>query len=183
MDCTRQRKKQWRKDNLEKAQAYHRNWHKRNPGVRLKYDKKYSEANPETRRQSANGWYERNKEQARETSSRWQKANRETKNATWHRYYARKLAATVPGQPVTAAVIAERFALFDGCAYCGADEKLTVDHFTALNNGGLHVASNLVGACGCCNSSKRDNPVEEWFRSQPFFSVERWERLNEVTCA
>jgi 5-methylcytosine-specific restriction endonuclease McrA len=74
------------------------------------------------------------------------------------RHRARKRNATVPGQPVTAAAIAERFALFDGCAYCGADEKLTVDHFIALNDGGLHVPSNLVGACGCCNSSKKDKP-------------------------
>ena len=78
-------------------------------------------------------------------------------------------------------MIAERFALFDGCAYCGADEKLTLDHVVALNDGGLHVASNLVGACKSCNSGKKDRPAEAWFRKQQFFSKQRWQRIQEVT--
>jgi hypothetical protein len=78
-------------------------------------------------------------------------------------------------------VIAERFALFDGCAYCDADKKLTVDHFVALKPGGLHVPSNIVGACKPCNSSKKDKPVESWYRAQPFFAEQRWQRILEVT--
>ena len=163
-------------------------------------NKKSTDKNPERVATASSKWRSRNPARAAAMSANWKKANPErtalasrkryeadpTKQlAAWHRRQARKRNATVPGQPVTAAAIAERLALFDGCAYCGADKnkKLTVDHFIALNDGGLHVASNLVGACGCCNSSKCDKPVEEWFRSQPFFSVERWERLNGLTCA
>ena len=94
---------------------------------------------------------------------------------------ATKRAATSPLCKVTAAAIAERFALTDGCAYCGADAKLTADHVVALNDGGLHVPPNLVGACLSCNSSKQDSPVEEWYRKQPFFSEQRWQRIQEIT--
>ena len=69
----------------------------------------------------------------------------------------------------------------NGCAYCGADAKLTLDHVVALNDGGLHVPSNLVGACGSCNSSKQDSPVEQWFKAQPFFSEQRWQRIQKIT--
>ena len=155
----------------------------KNPEARRAATADWAEANPSKKACSQKRWRMANPEANAVHSLRWRVKNPDINAAKTSFYRARKRNATVPDQPVTAAAIAERFALFDGCAYCGADKKLTIDHFMALNDGGLHVASNLVGACGCCNSSKCDSPVEEWFRSQPFFSVERWERLNGLTCA
>ena len=40
------------------------------------------------------------------------------------------------------------------CYYCGKKKKLTIDHITALVNGGNHTMSNIVPACLQCNSSK-----------------------------
>ncbi len=82
---------------------------------------------------------------------------------------------------MTDAIEAERKALTDGCAFCGADEKLTLEHVVALNDGGLHVPSNLIGSCHSCNSSKNDSHVEEWYRKQPFFSEQRWQRIQTIT--
>ena len=82
---------------------------------------------------------------------------------------------------MNAAAIAERFALTDGCAYCGADAKKTVDHVVPYNLHGLNVPSNIVGACLSCNSSKQDKPVEAWFKAQPFFSEQRWQRIQTIT--
>ena len=120
---------------------------------------------------------------SKERTSKWRKANSSKNCARVQRRRARKHNATVPGRHVTAAIEAERKALFGGCCFCDSQEKLTLEHMVALNNGGLHVEENLFGSCKSCNSSKNDKPVEQWFRSQPFFSVERWERLNEVTYA
>lgn len=41
------------------------------------------------------------------------------------------------------------------CAYChGTAKRLTMDHFIPLSRGGIHTVSNIVPACGHCNSSK-----------------------------
>jgi hypothetical protein len=162
--CRKERFTKWRQANRETHKAHGRAW---------------ARANPENSR----AWKQANPEKIAAWGRAWREANPEKHAAKEQRRRARKRNATVPGQPVTAAAIAERFALFDGCAYCGADKPLEIEHFIALSDGGLHIPSNLLGCCRSCNSRKNDNPVEEWFRSQPFFSVERWERLNEVTCA
>ena len=54
------------------------------------------------------------------------------------------------------------------CAYCGKkSRRLTKDHITPLVKGGGHTLSNIVPACGSCNSKKRDRaPLKP---VQPFF--------------
>lgn len=54
------------------------------------------------------------------------------------------------------------------CAYCGksAEEHgvgLTLDHIVACENGGTNVPSNLVTACGACNSTKQDLTIRAWY--------------------
>ena len=63
---------------------------------------------------------------------------------------------------------------FDGCcAYCGSAAKLTYDHFIPFSKGGPFTQSNIIPACGSCNSSKNDNDFEEWYIKQPFYSEDR----------
>lgn len=67
------------------------------------------------------------------------------------------------------------------CAFCGAtprkDKRLTRDHLLALSKNGRTESSNIVPACGACNSSKGDEDFKDWFMKQPFFSQER---LNKI---
>lgn len=67
------------------------------------------------------------------------------------------------------------------CAYCGRTmrkgERLTRDHLVPVSQGGLTVQSNIVPACGNCNSSKGGSEWHEWFTKQPFFSQERMNRI------
>ena len=55
------------------------------------------------------------------------------------------------------------------CVYCGATVedgvKLTLDHLQAYSNGGSNLASNLVTACGRCNSSRGNRPVASFCRA------------------
>ena len=143
--------------------------------------KRWAKANPEKMNARAAGYYAANPELFIGRSCAWKKANPEKANAQNQQRRARKLAATSPLVVVTAAIEAERKALTDGCAFCGADEKLTLEHVVALDDGGLHVPSNFIGSCLSCNSSKRSSHVYEWYSKQPFFSEQRWQRIQEIT--
>ena len=69
---------------------------------------------------------------------------------------------------------------FDGkCCYCGADAKLTKDYVTALNNGGEMSFDNIVPCCQKCNSSKLDKNIWEWYKSQPYYNIEREQKIAE----
>lgn len=79
--------------------------------------------------------------------------------------------------------IRERFALFgDACAYCGCPgsaERLQIEHIIPISRGGPHAMANIVPACKRCNDSKYVSEVESWYRSQPFFSQQRWGMIQQ----
>lgn len=83
---------------------------------------------------------------------------------------------------VTSAQIRERFKQFDHCcAYCGtAPSELQTEHFLPISKGGTHVLSNILPACQTCNYSKRALDPETWYRSQPFFTEQRWRMILNV---
>jgi len=51
----------------------------------------------------------------------------------------------------------------DQCIYCGAKEKLTVDHMIPLSRWGPDHPDNAVMVCGRCNSSKGDKRLYEFY--------------------
>lgn len=67
------------------------------------------------------------------------------------------------------------------CCYCGRTmkkgERLTRDHLVPVAEGGATTQSNVVPACGSCNSSKGKNEWREWYMKQPFFSQERMNKI------
>lgn len=48
------------------------------------------------------------------------------------------------------------------CAYCGAQEPMTVDHVIPLSKGGSNGIENILPACRPCNTSKGTKSVEEF---------------------
>lgn len=70
---------------------------------------------------------------------------------------------------------------FDGkCCYCGnVMEKATKDHVKPLNAGGTLTRSNVIPCCGTCNSSKKDNKMDSWYRQQPFFNEYRLKKIED----
>lgn len=56
--------------------------------------------------------------------------------------------------------------IFNGCAYCGATENLTIDHVTPLARGGDNRISNIAPACLPCNRDKSDRTLEEFCRER-----------------
>lgn len=56
-------------------------------------------------------------------------------------------------------------AAWGGCAYCGDSAKpLQRDCVLALSRGGRYTLTNVVPACGSCNSSKCNDEVTGWLR-------------------
>ena len=65
------------------------------------------------------------------------------------------------------------------CAYCGSEHKLTIDHIVAKAKGGTDFTKNVLCACHSCNQDKGHTPWEEWYLSQEFFSIERYEKIKD----
>lgn len=65
----------------------------------------------------------------------------------------------------------------NACVYCGARQRLTLDHFIPLAKGGHHATYNLVIACSRCNSSKRASDALTWYKQQSFYDRGRWDTI------
>lgn len=56
------------------------------------------------------------------------------------------------------------------CHLCGRDitdlAELTADHLVPRSKGGSHAPANLRPAHRACNISRKDMPLNEWFRSR-----------------
>ena len=64
------------------------------------------------------------------------------------------------------------------CAYCGSDDGLTLDHVVPRSKGGADYTKNVVCCCHDCNQDKGHTPWEDWYFSQEFFSMERYEKIK-----
>lgn len=54
---------------------------------------------------------------------------------------------------------------WQGCAYCGADDRsLQRDCVMAISRGGRYTIDNVVPACAACNASKCNDEVTGWLR-------------------
>lgn len=135
----------------------------------------------ETRNAASKNYVSNNTEKVYETNKKWFKANGEKRDEYTHNRRALHENALVESDPVTTKIKAERFALIEGCCYCGAEEKKTTEHVVSLNKGGLHIPSNILGACGSCNSSKCHRSLEDWFPKQPFYLEERMQLIIQLT--
>ena len=65
------------------------------------------------------------------------------------------------------------------CAYCGSGKNLTMDHVVPRCKGGTDFTKNVVCCCHSCNQSKAHTHWEEWYLSQEFFDINRYERIKE----
>ncbi|MFH1685521.1 MAG: HNH endonuclease [Candidatus Micrarchaeota archaeon] len=54
--------------------------------------------------------------------------------------------------------------IYPVCVYCGKKNELQVEHVVPLDKGGRNDVTNLVIACKSCNSSKRNETPEDWFK-------------------
>ena len=65
------------------------------------------------------------------------------------------------------------------CAYCGSGKNLTMDHVVPRCKGGTDFTKNVVCCCHKCNQDKAHTPWEDWYLSQEFFDINRYEKIKE----
>ena len=65
------------------------------------------------------------------------------------------------------------------CAYCGSEENITIDHIIPQSKGGNGTTKNVVCCCQNCNKDKGHIHWEDWYFSQSFFNVNRYEKIKE----
>ena len=65
------------------------------------------------------------------------------------------------------------------CAYCGSQDNLTIDHIVPKAKGGPDFTKNLLCACHDCNQDKAYSPMEDWYLSQEFFNVDRYDKIKK----
>jgi hypothetical protein len=158
---------------------------------------KYKEKRRNKGRCRSQVWYSSNKDTAAKKNARWHQENKDCPRYKQRRKASRLRTRIQNPQkcrayqslkrssrrraiiPLTQNQWEMRLNIWNGlCAYCGKRKGSSVDHVLALSKGGLDEAVNVVPACASCNSSKRDKSVKEWYESQPFFSEQKWKKIQ-----
>lgn len=67
------------------------------------------------------------------------------------------------------------------CAYCKRACRPTMDHVVPIARGGLDEPSNVLPACGSCNSSKCDKLINEWPKAAALLPPDELQSLVAYT--
>ena len=59
------------------------------------------------------------------------------------------------------------------CAYCGNENRLTVEHFIPVTENGELSVNNIIPVCQSCNSSKCNTNFFIWYPKYKFYSKKR----------
>lgn len=166
-------------NNRERVKLHKQKYRQNNKQKTAERSKQFYQENRDKLLKEYRKRYHENKVQEHERSRRYRLLNPEIGKRGRQRYRARKLK--VHAVSYTNKQLIARFSEFDNCcAYCGKNDKLTIDHFIPISKQGPDCLGNIVPACGECNSSKRDREVEVWYPQQLFYSKRRWQRILAV---
>lgn len=149
----RERRKSWQRANPDKAYEYVRRWREAHPEKVREYMRLYARRHPDKVQAKDRRYREKNRGKRREQTRQWSKANPVKRRVNKQRRRARLM-----GTPANDFTLADWQAILEHydqrCAYCGIDSTLSQDHIIPLSRGGPHTISNIVPACGSCNSRK-----------------------------
>jgi hypothetical protein len=175
-----ERSKEYAAANKDRKRQYDRQRYLANRESVIEQAREYRNANPEKAAECKRLWYRQNRQRVANTVRRWKASNPERLRESLRQRKARKRAGrSVALEPLTKPAKEARFAIWKNqCAYCENVGAMTVDHVLPLVAGGLDEPSNIAPACASCNTSKNANPVESWYRRQPFFTEARWRKIQ-----
>lgn len=144
-------KKQWLKDNPEKARASCKRWRAKNPGRQAALSYAWRQKNPNKATEAVNRWRSNHREQVRFHEKRKRAMRRNAQGAhSWDEWQAQ----------------VDYFG--NRCAYCL--RRLTAkstqrDHIVAITQGGSNYIENIIPACGPCNNRKHARSLLQFVRA------------------
>jgi len=150
--------REWYKDNKDRCAETNRRWVECNRARSNGIKKKYYWTHREKELVRSQEKHKRRRTEEREYQKLYNIENPDVRKGIKQRYREKRGSWLYP-RDVVAAVLAR-----DGrsCVYCGATSKLGFDHRLPVSRGGKDTVSNLVVACGPCNSSKGARTPAEW---------------------
>lgn len=195
--------KEYRKNNAERRNRYNKEWREQNP----EYFENYRKENAGYIKEQNQRYYKENIEHCKKYGKEYRIKNRDRiseynknhrkKSPEYYTKYHERYRSENRGKRIvwwqnrrsrekslpssfTHGEWIESQEYFDNkCAYCGAETKLTQDHFQPVSRGGGYISSNIIPSCGSCNSSKSDKLFKDWYRSHENYSREREEKIYE----
>jgi 5-methylcytosine-specific restriction endonuclease McrA len=153
----------YRSEHKERRSLIHKAWVASHPEQAKAIDARFRAAHPEKRAADRAKWYAQNADAVITRNMQWTAEHPESKRAAEERRRARK--AKSPMNDLTTVQWQERLHEYNNhCAYCLAPlgDEPTMDHMTPLSRGGDHTLSNVVPACGTCNSKKGTKTLLEY---------------------
>lgn len=159
-ECKKARARKWHKDNREHRSKISRKWYENNRERHRELSEKWRKENPEKKRANVNKWRKENPERVKEYNRKWAQKNPDKVRAKVQKRRARKQNA--PGSFTSEQFQARADYHGNRCVYCGSTEDLQIEHQIPLSRGGTNWPSNLVPACGTCNTSKGTKTPKEF---------------------
>lgn len=157
--CHRHYSQAWYHANRDRARAQQAQYRATRRDVDRERVRAWRAANPDRVRDAVRAYHAAHTDAIRERRREYRDANRDKIRALNNRRKA--MQRNVEINDLTPDEWVEIIARSDGrCAYCGCvPDRITMDHVIPLSRGGNHTASNVVPACGPCNSRKGDGPA------------------------
>lgn len=182
--CSRENRRRYRAENIEKERQRARDWRAKNPEWGRNYARQYEKEHPDKKREWEHSRYEKNKGKRNEAgrksyadnkdkykanARRWRQNNPDKRMASEYKRRAKKKGN---GGNFTAEEWQSLCTQYDyRCLCCGTnDAKMTPDHVIPLSKGGANDISNIQPLCLSCNASKQDKTID--YRTKP--GLLRW---------
>jgi len=181
--------KQWRYNNKEHKREYSKRHREENPEYYIEKAKRQRENNPNyskeyywENKERLNQYHKDNKEHYIELGKKWRETHKEylqeyrKNNKENIKLALQKRRTLKKGLEKTLTLdqweqIKNEFN--SKCAYCGKEEKLTIEHFIPLSKFGELSINNILPACQSCNSSKNAKSFFDWYPKYKYYSKQR----------
>lgn len=175
--CDAKWQKQYREAHKEIVSKWNKQYKEKHKEYTKQYVKQYNKTHKEYFAKYHAKYHTKYKEIICERSRQYSKKNRDKRNILnqYRKSKERKLSYTLTNEQWKR--IKQCFN--NECAYCGRTLKLTQDHVIPLSKDGEYGVSNIVPACGSCNSSKHDKDFKEWYPKYKYYSKKREKAILE----
>jgi len=159
LECEKEYKIKWRKENYQKNLESDRKWAKNNQDKVKAKDEKYRKNNPDRVRAKTRRWYKKN---ASKIALRYKTDPDYRLKRQISCINRRKREKERSDGTVNKKAIDRLFALQESrCVYCFSRlEKFHIDHIVSLAKDGQHSINNIQLLCEDCNKRKSDKDPE-----------------------